>query len=78
MSESKDNLDVQLLQAKWVLGGVEPEQLVQAAVLAEVVHFVVEDVYEKGNLDEANFPVSGGATTWCGRRNEKPDGSWLL
>jgi hypothetical protein len=28
MSESKDNLDVQLLQAKWVLGGVEPEQLV--------------------------------------------------
>jgi hypothetical protein len=34
MSESKDNLDVQLLQAKWVLGGVEPERLVQAAVLA--------------------------------------------
>jgi hypothetical protein len=34
MSESKDSLDVQLLQAKWVLGGVEPEQLVQAAVLA--------------------------------------------
>ncbi len=34
MSESKDNLDVQLLQAKWVLGGVEPEQLVQAALLA--------------------------------------------
>jgi hypothetical protein len=34
MSEPKDNLDVQLLQAKWVLGGVEPEQLVQAAVLA--------------------------------------------
>lgn len=34
MGESKDNLDVQLLHAKWILGGVEPEQLVQAAVLA--------------------------------------------
>jgi hypothetical protein len=34
MAGSKDNLDVQLLQAKWVLGGVESEQLVQAAVLA--------------------------------------------
>jgi len=34
MSESKNSLDVQLLQAKWVLGGVEPEQLVHAAVLA--------------------------------------------
>jgi hypothetical protein len=34
MGESKEHLDVQLLQAKWVLGGVEPEQLVQAAVLA--------------------------------------------
>lgn len=34
MSESKHKLDVQVLQAKWVLGGVEPEQLVQAAVAA--------------------------------------------
>lgn len=34
MSESEHNLDAQLLQAKWVLGGVEPEQLVQAAVAA--------------------------------------------
>jgi hypothetical protein len=34
MSESKRNLDPQLLQAKWILGGVEPEQLVQAALAA--------------------------------------------
>jgi len=34
MSESGRNLDVRLLQAKWVLGGVEPEELVHAAVAA--------------------------------------------
>lgn len=34
MGQSQDNLDVELLQAKWVLGGIEPEQLVQAAILA--------------------------------------------
>lgn len=34
MSQAKDNLGVELLQAKWVLGGIEPEHLVQAAVSA--------------------------------------------
>jgi hypothetical protein len=32
MSQFEDKLDFEILQAKWVLGGVEPEQLVQAAL----------------------------------------------
>ena len=34
MSRSESNLDLELLQAKWVLGGMEPEQLVRLAVSA--------------------------------------------
>lgn len=34
MSESKTNFDVRLLQAKWVLGSVKRDQLVQAALSA--------------------------------------------
>jgi hypothetical protein len=34
MSGSKDSLNVQRLQAEWVLGGIGPEDLVHAAVLA--------------------------------------------
>src|SRR5262249_24326829 len=34
MGEPPSSIDVQLVQAKWVLGGIEPHQLVQAAVSA--------------------------------------------
>jgi hypothetical protein len=34
MSRFENNLDLELLHAKWVLGGMEPEQLVQLAVSA--------------------------------------------
>jgi len=34
MSNLRPNLDVELLQARWVLGGIEPDQLVQMALSA--------------------------------------------
>jgi hypothetical protein len=34
MSDSRGNLDIELLQATWILGGMEPDQLVQLAVSA--------------------------------------------
>ena len=34
MSELRSNLDPELLQARWVLGGIEPEQFVAIAVSA--------------------------------------------
>jgi hypothetical protein len=34
MSRLESNLDPELLQARWVLGGIEPEQFVAIAVSA--------------------------------------------
>ena len=43
MSGLASNLDPELLQARWVLGGIEPEQFVAIAVSALEQGFAVHD-----------------------------------
>lgn len=53
MSESKSDLNVQLLQAKWVLGGAERDQLIQAALLVLEQGFDGPALRQLAGLSEA-------------------------
>jgi hypothetical protein len=48
------NLDPELLQARWVLGGIEPEQLVQIAVSALEQRFDGTALQQLGLITEVS------------------------
>jgi hypothetical protein len=59
MSGSGSNLDPELLQARWVLGGVEPEQLVAIAVSAPEQGFDGTALQQLAGLSRPTLSVLG-------------------